>query len=118
MLINKLQSAEDFKNLREIPKEYFTHFKENTPEYLLHLISMIVAVFLYRLNIPRNEVEQFVDKIERREFDMLFDSVAVYDVQEIRRISRAEGKAEILNAWCKLAARSESMESFREAAGI
>ena len=65
--------------------------KDVQPEYLLHLISMIVAVFLYRFNIPRNEVEQFVDKIERREFDMLFDSVEVYDVQETRRISKAAG---------------------------
>ncbi len=94
MLINKLRSSEDFKKLKDIPQEYFRHLEKNTPEYLLQLISKIVAVFLYRLNVPRREVEHFTDQIKRREFDMLFDSFEAYDVQETRRISKEEGKAE------------------------
>lgn len=93
MLINKLRNSADFKNLRDIPPEYFKHLEQNTPEYLLQLISKIVAVFLYRLNVPRQEVEQFTDQIKRREFDMLFDSFEAYDVQETRRISKEEGVA-------------------------
>ena len=93
MLINKLRSSADFKKLQDIPPEYFENLTQNTPEYLLNLISKIVAVFLYRLNIPKEEVEQFTDLIGRREFGMMFDSFEVYDVQEIRRISRAEGEA-------------------------
>ena len=90
-LINKLRSSEEFKNLKEIPKEYFNNLEENTPDYLLKLIGKIVAAFLYRMNIPRKEVEEFTDQIMRREFDMLFDSFEAYDVQETRRISREEG---------------------------
>ena len=80
MLINKLKSSGEFRNLKDIPSEYFEHLEQNTPEYLLKLISKIVAVFLYRLNVPRKEVEQFTDQIARREFDMLFDSFEAYDV--------------------------------------
>ena len=94
MLINKLKTSADFKNLKEIPAEYFENLADNTPEYLLKLIGKIIAVFLYRLNVPRKEVEDFTDQIERREFTMLFDSFEAYDVQETRRISKAEGKAE------------------------
>lgn len=93
-LINKFRSSADFKQLREIPEEYFEQLKQNTPEYLLNLIGKIIAVLLYRLNVPRREVEDFTDRIRRKEFDMLFDSFEFYDVQETRRISRAEGKAE------------------------
>ena len=93
-LINKLRSSEEFKNLKEIPKEYFNNLEENTPDYLLKLIGKIVAAFLYRMNIPRKEVEEFTDQIMRREFDMLFDSFEAYDVQETRRISREEGLEE------------------------
>lgn len=93
-LINKLRSSEDFKSLQDIPAEYFEHLEENTPEYLLDLISKIVAAFLYRLNVPRREVENFTDQIKRREFDMMFDCFEAYDVQETRRVSRAEGRKE------------------------
>lgn len=91
-LINKLRNTAEFKKLRQIPPEYFENLSENTPEYLLKLIGKIIAVLLYRLNIPREEVEEFTDQIERREFDMLFDSFEAYDVQETRRVSRAEGE--------------------------
>lgn len=97
MLINKLKTSADFKNLKEIPPEYFENLAENTPEYLLKLIGKIISVFLYRLNVPRKEVEDFTDQIERREFNMLFDSFEAYDVQETRRISKAEDILEIFS---------------------
>ena len=141
MLINKLKSSEEFKTLKDIPSEYFENLEQNTPEYLLKLIGKIVAVFLYRLNVPRKEVEHFTDQIARREFDMLFDSFEAYDVQEIRRNSKIEDILELLNdigtvpddlkqtieaetdvntlsTWHKLAAREESIEEFRKKAGI
>lgn len=93
-LINKLRSSSDFKELQNLPPEYFESLIRNTPEYLLELISKILAVFLYRLNIPRKEVEHFTDQIKRRDFDMLFDSFEAYDVQETRRVSRAQGRLE------------------------
>ena len=59
-LINKLRSSEEFKNLKGVPKEYFEHLGEHTPEYLLKLISKIIAVLLYQTNVPRKEVEQLL----------------------------------------------------------
>lgn len=94
MLINKLRNSSDFKHLKHIPKEYFENLSQNTPEYLLKVIGKIIAVLLYKLNIPRKEVEKFTDLIERREFDMMFDCFEAYDVQETRRRSRKEGRAE------------------------
>lgn len=93
-LINKLRSSEEFKKLKEIPEEYFENLHQNTPEYLLKLIGKIIAVLLYRMNVPREEVEEFTDQIERRKFSMLFDNFEAYDVQEARRISREEGRKE------------------------
>ena len=145
MLINKLRNSGDFKTLKEIPAEYFEELSEKTPQYLLELIGKMIAVFLYRLNVPRREVEQFTDQIKGGEFQMLFDSFEAYDVQETRRISKAEGKAEDilellselgtapeelcrtiqettdlekLKSWLKLAAKAENIGQFREKAGI
>ncbi len=94
MLINKLRNSSEFKKLKDVPVKYLDNLSENTPEYLLHLIGKIIAVLLYRLNVPRDEVEAFTDQIERRKFDMLFDSFEAYDVQETRRVSREEGREE------------------------
>lgn len=94
MLINKLKNSADFKTLKEIPSDYFKNLEENTPDYLLNILSKIIAVFLYRLNVPRKEVEAFTDQIGRRNFSMLFDSFEFYDVQETRREGRQEGRRE------------------------
>ena len=88
MLINKLKSSDEFKSLKDIPPEYLKNLENNTPEYLLRLISKIIAVLLYRINIPRSEVETFTDQIMRWEFSMLFDSFEAYDVQAVRKESR------------------------------
>ena len=145
MLINKLRNSADFKRLKEIPEEYFEELSEKTPQYLLELIGKIIAVFLYRLNVPRPEVERFTDQIKGGDFQMLFDSFEAYDVQETRRISRAEGKAELvldflkelgavpddlqnrimaeqdtelLKLWAKTAAKAGSIEEFRAKTGL
>ena len=110
MLINKLRSSADFKKLQDIPPEYFDNLTHNTPEYLLNLIGKIVAVFLYRLNIPKEEVEQFTDLIGRRKFGMMFDSFEAYDVQETRRISEAKGNVKrIITQTLKKLAKDHSV---------
>lgn len=86
-------------------------------------------------------MEQFTDQIRGGEFQMLFDSFEAYDVQETRRISKAEDVLELLaelgavseelrrtvmetrdleklKTWLKLAAKTESVEQFQRQAGI
>ena len=86
-------------------------------------------------------MEQFTDQIRGGEFQMLFDSFEAYDMQETRRISKAEDVLELLTelgavseelrrtvmetkdleklkTWLKLAAKTESVEQFQRQAGI
>ena len=94
MLVDKLRSAADFHNLKTIPEEYFENISRNSPESVLKLIGKIISVLLLRMNVPKEEVADFTDRVERRDFTMLFENFEAYDVQETRRISRAEGKTE------------------------
>lgn len=94
MLVDKLRNTEDFKRLQDIPQDYLENLSRNSPEYLLKLIGKIISVLLFRLNVPRAEVEAFTDQIERRELTMLFENFEAYDVQETRRQSKAERRAE------------------------
>ena len=94
MLINKLRNSGDFKTLKEIPAEYFEELSEKDAAVSAGADRENHSSLSYRLNVPRREVEQFTDQIKGGEFQMLFDSFEAYDVQETRRISKAEGKAE------------------------
>ena len=75
-------SGADFRQLKDIPEEYFENISRNSPESVLKLIGKIIAVLLLRLNVPKDEVAQFTDQIERRNFTMLFENFEAYDVQE------------------------------------
>ena len=100
MLIDKLRSSAEFHELTDIPDDYLEKISRDSPESLLKLIAKIIAAFLHRLNIPKEEIGTFTDQIERRDFTMLFEHFEAYDVQETRRISKEEGvilgKAEIV----------------------
>ena len=80
--------------MKELPEGYLEEIARESPESVLKLIGKILAVLLVRLNVPREEVEEFTDRIERREFGMLFEHFEAYDVQETRRVSREEGREE------------------------
>ena len=145
MLVDKLRSAADFHELRDIPDEYFEDISQKAPETVLKLIGKIISVLLLRLNVPKGEVEEFTDRIERRDFHMLFENFEAYDVQETRRVSKAEGKAEdvlelleelgpvpekarerimkeqdlpTLSKWHKAAAKAQSVDRFLQEMGL
>lgn len=92
MLINRLASTEDFKELGEIPEEYFKNLKERNSEEILMVLSQVVMLLLRRLNLPMDEVHSVTDKIWKGEIDMLFDSFKGYDIQKVRKESREEGE--------------------------
>ena len=94
LLIDKLRSSSDFKFLRNIPDEYFENLGRNSPESVLKLMRTVISVLLLKLNVPKEEVAEFTDRIERRDFSVLFEHFEAYDVQETRRVSKAEGKIE------------------------
>lgn len=94
MLFNKMLTSEDFAKMQTLPPSYLNMLQNKTPDYLLQLIGKIVSVFLYRINVPKAEVETITDKITRRDFDMMFDCFEEYDVQALRKQYKEEGIAE------------------------
>lgn len=73
---------------------YFIALIEHQSAVSFEMCMKIVAAFLHRLNVPRDEVAEFTDMIKERRISMLFDSFEAYDVQETRRVSREEGRIE------------------------
>lgn len=58
---------------------------DETPEYLLKLMSEVVETFLSKLNIPQREVDIFTGKIKERKMGELFKYFEGWDVQALRR---------------------------------
>ena len=47
MLIDKLRSAADFRQLQEVPDGYLEEISRNSPDSLLQLIAKIISCLLY-----------------------------------------------------------------------
>ena len=55
---------------------------------------MTVETVFHVSTARKGEVADFTDRVERRDFMLLFDNFEPYDVQETRGIRKAEGTAE------------------------
>lgn len=91
MLIEKMQSADDFRTLeQEVDLAYMQEAVEHSPEYLLDIMSQIVEVLLAKLNIPQEEIDCFTGQIKERNMAELFANFKAYDVQATRAEARAK----------------------------
>ena len=90
MLINKIKSAEEFKNLT-LPENYLNSLLNDSPEDVLKTISRVIAVVLRKQNVPETNIQDLVDKIERRENMGLWDEWHGFDYQEVSRASEEKG---------------------------
>ena len=95
MLIEKMQSAADFKVLEEeVDAEYMQEAVAHSPEYLLDIMSQVVEVLLAKHNVPQEEIDVFAGQIKERKMAELFANFKAYDVQAARAKAMAEGWAE------------------------
>ena len=93
MIIDKIRAPDEIRLLRDIPADYVERLSLNIPDNLKKLISDVVTVLLSKINVPREEIDTIVEKIEQRGIQDMF-AIENYDVQETRRIARSEGMAE------------------------
>lgn len=111
MLINRLQSTEEFRNLN-LPEEYLRNVSEQSTDELLDIIGKVVEAMLRHLKVPEEEVEGFTDQIKERKMGELFECFKDIDLPAARKKAREEGWAE-----GNAAGRAAGIEAGR-AAGI
>ena len=97
MLLNKLQSAADLKDIPDL-KQVEEKVWEKTPEYLLEIIAKITTALLYRLNVSDEEVDEMVGQVKEKKMPVLFEHFEGYDVQATRKEAREEGRKEGIKA--------------------
>jgi hypothetical protein len=90
LIIDKIKRAEQISLVSEIPQEYLDELERNTPEHLRKLVREVVYVFLKKLDIPENELNEFTGKIMERGFSEMFGLVDGYSVKKHRENVREE----------------------------
>lgn len=96
MMIDKLKNAADFVKLKDdVDEAFLKEVAKDSPEYLLKLMAQVIEVFLGKMNVPREEVELFTDRIKERKMGELFKHFEGWDVQAIRKEAKKEAEKEI-----------------------
>lgn len=93
MLINRLQSIEEFQELN-LPDEYFKNLSEHSTEEVLDIVARVTATMLRQLNLPEDEVEGFTEQVKERKMAVLFEHFKSVDIPAERKKAREEGHAE------------------------
>ena len=83
MLFNKLQSLEDFKGI-SVWKDSQQNILKESPQHILDIIARFMTILLNRLNLPQEEIEDFVGRIKEGNMPELFENFERVDVPKMR----------------------------------
>ena len=83
MLFNKLQSLEDFKAI-SVWKENQENILHESPRHILDIIARFMTILLSRLNLPQEEIEDFVGRIKEGNMPEFFENFKRVDVPKMQ----------------------------------
>lgn len=95
MLINKIQRAEDWKELAALPKDKLNRIIEHSPQAVLDILASTIFSLCRKMNVPEEETKQYIKLIrEEQNMGYLFENMEKMDIQAERR-NTAEARAEV-----------------------
>jgi hypothetical protein len=94
LLLDKCMQASDFNKISGDILEYYQKIPLNVNGNNNRILLDITKTLLMHINVPQNEIEEFTDKIHDGRTTAMFEPLKKYDVQETRRVAKAEGRAE------------------------
>ncbi len=100
MLINRLRSALEFKNIT-FPEGYLDDIGK-APGDVLIIFRKLIESYLNEINLPENEIHDLTDQIEGGKMNRLFEHFEGFDIQAVRKESHEEGREEqLIEQVCK-----------------
>lgn len=87
MLFNRIQKAEDldFRNWSAEQRKMTQKILKKAPEAVLELLGQIVHHFGIKLNVPEENLRQYIKNVEDRNMGELWANMDKIDIQEIWR---------------------------------
>lgn len=93
MLINRIQEAEEFRELN-LPKDYLRDLSERSTKEVLDILERVIKVMLRHFKVSEEEAEAFVGQVKERRMGELFENFKGFDLPAAREKAKAEGWAE------------------------
>ena len=84
MMINKVQTSEDFTAFREEAGEFFANVFTHATEDIRELILNVVWTLMMRMNVPKDEAEEMMHSVEEANMGELFANMEPMDIQKER----------------------------------
>lgn len=100
MLINRLQSSTEFRELN-LPENYIKNLSEHSTDELLNIIAKVTSSMLRHLRLPEDEVEEFTGQIKERKMAVLFEHFKDVDIPAARKKAMESGLKEGLEKGLK-----------------
>ena len=92
MLMNKIQSPEDWKRFTEEAKEFVDTAYEKAPEEIKEVIVKVLWALLKKMNVPNEEARELMGEIGGQGMGILFEHAEKMDIQAERRNTQREKK--------------------------
>ena len=93
MMVNRLRSSEDFKNLN-LPDGFVRNIAQNAPADVLEVYVKVFSTLLRKISVPENNIVDFTNQIKERKMGELFANFKGYDWQATRAEGIEEGRKE------------------------
>lgn len=123
MIIDKIRLADGISIVSKLPDGYIDTLKQNIPPHLNKLLADVITVLLKRINVPDDEINNVTEQFYERRIQEMFVGFDNYDVQETRRVAKAEGQTEgrkegIIVVARKLLKMNRSIDEIVEITGL
>lgn len=90
MLINKIQTPEDYEKFRNVSEELIDSIYGNAPEEIKEIYKNVIWSLLMKMNVPTEEARELMGEIGGRGMGYLFENMEKMDIQAERRNTQRE----------------------------
>ena len=102
MLLNKIQRAEDFRELAGVPGGRVDEIFQRAPADVVEIIISEIRSLCARVNMPQGETDELIKKVKGGNMGNLFENMEKMDIQlerrrtaeQTRRADEAERRAD------------------------
>lgn len=92
MLMNKIQNPGEYSEFFQNSKDYALSVYDNAPEDIKQVYQDIIWALLMKMNVPVDEAQELITKLEVRGMGYLFENAEKMDIQAERQNTK-EAKA-------------------------
>ena len=90
MLINKIQTPEDYAEFRKVSEDLINSIYGNAPEEIKKIYRNILWSLLMKMNVPSEDARELMGEIGGRGMGYLFENMEKMDIQAERRNTQRE----------------------------